>query len=85
MEICQDAVRHAGLDGWCSSKNGILQPGEVFSLFSILDIVPLRLRLQKTRNLTLNRNLAFLDEHTARVSKKGFSDFLTEKEREEIP
>ena len=46
---------------YCPSINGIFRPWPVFSLFAILDVALLRLRLQNRCGLGQGRNLPFLD------------------------
>jgi hypothetical protein len=48
---------------WCPSINGIFRPMPAFSLFAILDVEGLRLRVRNRCGLGLNRNLPFLDGH----------------------
>jgi hypothetical protein len=47
----------------CPSINGIFRSRPAFSLFAMLAVVALRLRLQNRCGLGLNRNLPFLDRH----------------------
>jgi hypothetical protein len=51
-----------------SSINGIFRSRPAFSLFAILAVAPLRLRLQNRCGLGLNRNLSFLDGHWMSLS-----------------
>ena len=48
---------------YCPSINGIFRPMPAFSLFAILDVEGLRLRLRNRCGLGLNRNLPLLDGH----------------------
>jgi hypothetical protein len=43
--------------------NGVFRPMPAFSLFDILDVEELRLRLRNRCGLGLNRNPPFLDGH----------------------
>ncbi len=47
----------------CPSINGVFRPMPAFSLFTILGVVQLRLRLRNHCGLGLNRNPPFLDGH----------------------
>jgi hypothetical protein len=47
----------------CPSINGVFRPMPAFSLFAILGVAALRLRLRNRCGLGLNRNPPFLDGH----------------------
>ena len=47
----------------CPSINGVFRPMPAFSLFAILGVASLRLRLRNRCGLGLNRNPPFLDGH----------------------
>ena len=48
---------------YCPSLNGVFRPMPAFSLFAILGVAALRLRLRNRCGLGLNLNPPFLDGH----------------------
>jgi hypothetical protein len=50
--------------------SGTFRPGPAFSFFVILDVAPLRLRLQNHCGLGRGRNLPFLDGHSLKIMEK---------------
>ncbi len=61
-----EMTKHVEMDNQCPSINGIFRPGPAFSLFAVLDVALLRLRLSRYRRdcgLGRGRNLPFLGEY----------------------